>query len=149
MDFVMIQSVPHWLSMSLNMCLLTSRHPSFVSWFSGVSSTQGFVSFGIRVTHHVEYGLDHSMDCDYGCCLGKSYLGRATVDVGCGAWWFVTIPSVPHWLSMSFMSSQTPFPCKPVFRGEFYLEVRIIHRQLRGSRLLISLIQFVCFFMSR
>uniref|UniRef100_A0A2N9I226 ATP-dependent helicase C-terminal domain-containing protein n=1 Tax=Fagus sylvatica TaxID=28930 RepID=A0A2N9I226_FAGSY len=24
---------------------------------------------------------------------------RAAVDVGCGAWWFVTIPSVPHWLT--------------------------------------------------
>ena len=39
--FVTIPSVPHWLSMGLNMCLLAPRHPSLISRFSGVSSTWG------------------------------------------------------------------------------------------------------------
>ena len=38
---VTIPSVPHWLSMGLNMCLLAPRHPSLISRFSGVSSTWG------------------------------------------------------------------------------------------------------------
>ena len=43
------------------MCLLAPRQPPLVSRFSGVSSTQGYVSFGIRATHHIEYGLECSM----------------------------------------------------------------------------------------
>ena len=45
------------------MCLLTLRHPPLVSRFSRVSSTWGFVSFDIRATHHVEYGLEPIMGC--------------------------------------------------------------------------------------
>ena len=59
--FVTIPSVPYWLSIGLNMCLLAPRHPPLVSRFLRVSSTWGFVSFGIRATHHVEYGLKCSM----------------------------------------------------------------------------------------
>ena len=45
------------------MCLLTPRHPPLVSQFLEMSSTWGFVSFGIRATHHVEYGLEPIMGC--------------------------------------------------------------------------------------
>ncbi len=31
-------SVPHWLSMSLTMCLLVHRHPPLLNWFSRMSS---------------------------------------------------------------------------------------------------------------
>ena len=49
--FVTIPSVPHWLSMDLNMFLLAPRHPPLVSRFLGVTSTWGFISLGIIARH--------------------------------------------------------------------------------------------------
>ena len=60
------------------MCLLAHTHPPLVSQFSRVSSTWGFVTFGIRATRHVEYGLERSMGRLCGRRLEKGYLGRVT-----------------------------------------------------------------------
>jgi hypothetical protein len=57
--------------MGLNMCLLAPRHPPLVSRFSRMSSTWGFVTFGIRATHHVEYGLERNMGC--GSVVGEKW----------------------------------------------------------------------------
>ena len=46
--------VPHGLSVNLNMCIYALRHHPITSWFLRVSFAYGFITFGIRVNHHLE-----------------------------------------------------------------------------------------------
>ena len=61
--------------------------------------------------------------------VGSVSIEWTTVDVGSEAWWYLTILS-PTSVNSGFEHLNiillAPTPCKPVFKGEFYLRVHII-----------------------